>query len=179
LSFQNILKIFIVDLSGMFMKGRYKKLRKNPAALISAFLVLISAFLFQLFNINIFGEITKGKHYTMMTYITGLFSSKVVFNDSTKVMDFILAIVFVIIFLLYLFNGLGVIYNRYSRYASYLTVVYAVIGLFLYNMLTSGNVSFFGLEFAGVSLGLGIYFIPLVGILYLFLARTINSKIQI
>lgn len=162
-----------------FNRNKRKRLKKNPTALISAFLVLVSAFLFQLFNTNILGETVVGKHYTMITYLVGLFSSKVVIDGLTKIMDFILAIVFIIIFLLYLFNGLGIIYNRYSRYASYLTFIYAIIGLSLYNILTSSNVSLFGIEVAGVSLGPGIYFIPIIGILYLFFARSINSKIKI
>ena len=161
------------------MKKR-KKLRKNLAALIALSLLFLSAFVFPLFGTSIFGESFSNKSTVIINLIKDVFNSKVYLNSGIGFLQLLLVVTFLFGGMLYLLNGLGVIYNRYSRYASFLTLAYFFIGLILYNSLNNEYAtSFFGFELSSVSLGLGIYFVPLVGIAYLFLAKHINRAIKL
>lgn len=160
------------------MKKRRKKLRKNSTALISAFLILVSGFLFQLFHTSVLGESLPSKNLSMFDYILTFFNGSLDFSNFQVLFGSILVILFLVIFLFYLLNGLGIIYNRYSRYASYLSFVYFIVGLIIYKLLNKDSISMFGVEIAGVNLGFGVYFIPIIGVCYLLFNRTINSKIK-
>lgn len=157
-----------------------KKLRKNPAALISALLVLVSGFIFQVFHQDFLGESIPDKRLTIVNYAIDFFSNSFGLNSSLQIMSLVLVLLYFAIFFLYLFNGLGLIYNRYSRYASFTSFVYLVFGLILYSLLNQQYAtSFFGFEMTSISIGAGIYFIPIIGVLYLVFKRQINSAIRL
>lgn len=160
-------------------RGNRKKLRKNSSALIAFLLIIFSAFAFPLFGNKIFGE-EIGGGTVMINLIKGIFTSSNNLSSSLGFLQLSLVIIFCLIALFYFLNGIGGIYNRYSRYASFLTFVYFIFGLFIYNMLnTKYASSFFGFEFSSISLGLGIYFIPIVGICYLIFSRSVNRVIRL
>ncbi len=163
----------------MRKKKSRRRLKKNSAALIAFFLLLLSAFVFPLFGNKIFGE-EVGAGTVMINLIKGVFISSENLNSMLGFLQLILVMLFFAITLLYFLNGIGSIYNRYSRYASFLTFVYFVVGLLVYNMLnTKYASSLFGFKLSSISLGLGIYFVPIVGICYLLFVRPINRIIRI
>jgi hypothetical protein len=106
--------------------------------------------------------------------------TKGVGSTEESILASVLSILFIIIFLLYTLNGLGMIRNRYSRYASYLTFVYLVIGLYTINQLNKQlSVPLFGNMMGSISIGAGIYAVPIVGILYLIFRRRINRAVHL
>lgn len=160
------------------MKRKRKKLNKNPAALIAFFLLILSAFLFPLFGKKFFGE-EVGGGIVLIDLIKSIFTSTGSLNSLIGFIQLLIVISFLIISILYLLGGLGKIYNRYSRYASFLTFAYFILGLFMYNMLNAKYAeSLFGFSLSSVSLGPGIYFIPIVGICYLFFVKPINRTLR-
>jgi hypothetical protein len=158
---------------------KHKKIRKNISALIVAFLLIGSMFLFPLFNSSFMGETLSNSKGNMANLIIEIVKNiNSFFSNSYGFMSVLLALLFVICLLFYLLNGLGLIYNRYSRYASYLTFVYAIVGLIVYNILVNQNtISLFGFELASISYGAGIYFVPILGLLYILFGRRINQRI--
>lgn len=157
-----------------------KKLKRNPSALIAFLLLILSAFLFPLFGTSLFGESFSNKSTVIVNLIKDTFTSQINLSSNFGILQLLLVIVFVFIILFYFLNGIGVIYNRYSRYASILTFVYLVIGLITYNALNNEYAtSLFGFEISSVSMGAGIYFVPIVGICYLIFARSLNRVIRI
>jgi hypothetical protein len=155
-----------------------RKLNKNPAALVAALLVLLSGFLFQLFYTVFLDTAVKNTKLTMMGQIMEIYRFNLP-SSPLSISIVLLIIVFITIFLFYALNGFGIIYNRYSRYASYFSFVYLILGLFIYTLLNQNNYSLFGLELTSMSIGPGIYFIPIIGALYLFFKRSINSVLHI
>lgn len=155
------------------------KLRKNFAALIAFFLLILSAFVFPLFGTSIFGESLSNKSTVIVNLIKDIFTSTIQLNSTFGFLQLILVIIFLLIGILYLLNGMGLIYNRYSRYASFLTFAYFIIGLLIYNTLNNQySTSLFGFEISSITMGLGIYFIPIIGVAYLFLNRYVNNNIS-
>ena len=163
----------------MSKKRKHKKsLKKNASALIAFFLLLLSAFTFPLFENTILGE-NFGGGTVMVNLIKNFFLSPKDFSSTFVILELALVIIFCLIALLYLLNGIGSVYNRYSRYASFLTFFYLVVGLIMYNILNSANtLSMLGFEISSISLGPGIYFIPIIGICYLIFARKINKNLN-
>lgn len=161
------------------MRKRGKKLQKNSSALIAFFLLLLSAFVFPLFGKKMFGE-EIGGGTVMINLIKSVFTSSGNLNSMLGFLQLILVILFCIIILLYFLNGVGSIYNHYSRYASFLTFVYFIVGLLVYNMLNEKYAeSLFGFSLSSISLGSGIYFVPIIGICYLLFVKKINRTIRI
>ena len=159
---------------------KYKQLKKNPAALIAFLLLLTSGFLFPLFGTDFFGESFTNKNSVVVNLIRETFTSQISLNSSFGVFQVLLVLSFIIVTLLYLLNGFGLIYNRYSRYASFLTILYFILGLLTYNSLNEKYAtSLFGLQISSITMGAGIYFVPFIGILYFFFARSINKGIKI
>lgn len=157
-----------------------KKLKRNPSALIAFLLLILSAFLFPLFGTSLFGESFSNKSTVIVNLIKDTFTSQINLSSNFGILQLLLVIVFVFIALFYFLNGVGAIYNRYSRYASILTFVYLVIGLITYNALNNEYAtSIFGFEISSVSIGAGIYFVPIIGICYLIFARSLNRIIRI
>ena len=157
-----------------------KKLRRNAAALIAFVIIVFSAFVFPLFNFNLLGQGFSDKTGVMANLITELLSGGTKITESHGVAILAMIVVYLIIALFYLLNGLGMIYNRYSRYASMLSIVYLFLGLFV--VLTINNkssVPFFGTTLASVSLGIGTYLVTLVGVGYLIFKRVINRAIRL
>jgi hypothetical protein len=89
-------------------------------------------------------------------------------------------IIYFIALSLYLLNGFGVIYNKNSRYASYLTFVFLFLGLSYITVLNSkyGATGFTSL-FANLGAGMGIWIAPIIGVLYLVLKGRINAYIHL
>src|SRR4030042_1697353 len=105
------------------MRRNRKKLRRNASALIAFFLLLLSAFLFPLFGTSLFGESFSNKSTVIVNLIKDTFTSQINLGSSFGLLQLLLVVVFLFIAIFYLLNGLGFIYNRYSRYASFLTFV--------------------------------------------------------
>jgi hypothetical protein len=155
------------------------KLNKNPAALIAAILIAISGFIFPLFNSQMFGENLPNKKGIMFNFIIDLFTGKLSISTAYEIAIIGMILVYLIILILYLLNGFGVIYNRYSRYASILSVVYLFLGLISVVLINRETlVEFFNITFTSTTIGLGTYLIPIIGIAYLFLVRWINRIIR-
>ena len=155
-----------------------RKIRKNISALVAFSLLILSAFLFPLFGSSLFGESFSNKSTVMVNLIKGIFTSQADLSSTSGYLQLTLTGIFLIILLFYFLNGIGAIYNRYSRYASFLSFAYLFVGLLIYNTLNSQYAtSIFGFEISSVTLGSGIYFVPLVGFFYLILHRKINRMI--
>lgn len=162
------------------MSKRHKKnLRKNPAALLASLILVISAFLFQLTSLNFLGTNLGDKGVVMFNVIQSMIKNGLGSTEQS-ILASALAILFIIVFLLYTLNGLGLIRNRYSRYASYLTFAYLIIGLYVINRLNRElSVPIFGNMMGSISLGVGIYIVPIVGILYFIFRRYINQAVHL
>ena len=163
----------------MAKRRQKRKLNKNPTALISAMLLIFSGFLFQLFNTNFTGTIYTAKHYTMSTYLISILGHGPDFASICGRLDLLLCVTFILSISLFLLNGFGIIYNRYSQYASYFTFIYLIIGLVLYEILSKENMSVLGIQVMSTVLGPGVYFVPIVGIFYLIFKKKVNSRIRI
>jgi hypothetical protein len=160
------------------MKNK-KELAKNFSALLALALILLSGFLLPLFSYRLFGESFSDKGNVMINVIVDTISGNISFNDSVEVFVGIMAAVYVIICILYLLNGLGIIYDRYSRYASFLTIAYLFAGLFAVNSIhRAASLPLFGNILGSATIGPGIWMLPLIGISYLIFKRQINSAIR-
>ncbi|MDO8528625.1 MAG: hypothetical protein Q7S06_01900 [Nanoarchaeota archaeon] len=160
----------------MRRRGRRNRLRKNPAALFAIALVLISGFLFPLFSFSIFGEDFSDKSGVVVNLVIDLFSKKYSFTETSEFVILFMVLSYLVIATLYLLNGLGIIYNRYSRYASFLSFAYLLLGLIAVVLLNRQmTIPFFGNTVGSMTIGLGTYLLPIVGILYLIFHRQINS----
>jgi len=160
--------------------GEKNRLRKNPTAIFVAIILMISAFLFPISKINIFGTSTADRNYVLFNLIEDIFSNFLNLEGALQILPFLMSITFILLFFMYLLNGFGLINNKYSRKASYLTFLYLFFGLWLINKLnleygspTVGTIS----NYTGV--GAGIYVVPILGVLYIIFKRSINSKIKI
>ncbi len=159
--------------------SRNIKLRKNPIALISSIILMISAFLFPISEINILGTTTADRNYVLFNLIEDAFKNTLDLQGALQILPYLMGFIFIFIFFGYLLAGFGLLYSRYARYASYLTFLYLFFGLWLINKLnveygspTVGTLS----NYTGV--GAGIYVIPIVGLLYLIFNRAINSRLR-
>lgn len=161
-------------------KKNHKGLRKNPSAVIAFVLLTLSMFLFPLFNSSFFGETLSNKRETMFNLISSILSNfNQYFYNSEGMLSISLAFLFSLSVLLYFLNGFGLVFNRYSRYASYLTFAYLIAGLVIYNnLLNQTTFSLFGFEMTSISFGSGIYFVPIVGLLYFLFHRQVNWKVH-
>ena len=161
------------------MKRNRKRLRKNPAAIFAFIIIIISGFLFPLFGFSIFGEGFSDKSGVIVNLIIDLFSGKLSFQKGYEIAIILMIFVYILIVLFYLLNGLGVIYNRYSRYASILSIPYLFLGLFVVVLMNREiSIPFFGNSLGAITLGLGTYLVTITGLLYLFLVRGINKMIR-
>lgn len=156
------------------------KLNKNSAALFAAILIVLSGFLFSLFNFQIFGQNLPDKKGIMFNFIIDLFTGKLSFSTGYEIAIIGMILVYLVILIFYLLNGFGVIYNRYSRYASILSIIYLFLGLIAVVLINrESSVDFFGVTLTSTTIGLGTYLITIVGIAYLFLKRGINRIIRL
>jgi len=159
-------------------KHHHNKIRRNPTALIAALIVAFSAFL-PLLSSKLFGESFDNPQLSMVN-VFGEILSKPVSEPTLQIPSLILVISFAIILVLYSLNGLGLVFNRYSMYASFLTVPYLFAGLYIANVTNSGlSNPFLGNTLASVSIGPGIYLVPLVGLFYIIFRREINWRVHI
>lgn len=155
------------------------KPERNVTALIAFALLVVSAFLFPLFGKEVLGQNFTNKNTVLVNLIGSAFNSQNL-NTTFGIMQLIMIILFLLIALFYLLNGLGVINYKYSNTASILTFVYLIVGLFAYNTLRNETTaSIFGIEITSVTFGLGIYFVAIVGLFYLIFARPINKAVKI
>lgn len=160
-------------------RSKSRRSKKNATALIAAALLLTSALIFPLSSEKIIGVNIEEPSNVLINYIERLFTQSVTFDSLSSKISLIMSIAFILSFLLYLLNGLGLIYNKYSRYASLLTIVYFFLGLYLIVLINREfSLPFFGNILTSIGIGPGIYFAPIVGLGYLFLVRKINSVIR-
>jgi len=157
-----------------------KKSKINAAAIAAAVVILLSCFLFELFNFRIFGNLVNNKRGIMFNLILDMFSGNLNLLGDYQFLVLGMIILYIFIFFLYFLNGIGVIKERYAIYASIFSVVYLFLGFILVN-LVNRNISlpFFGNHLASATIGLGTYLIPILGIAYLFLKNPVNNAIKI
>lgn len=164
----------------MKKRGNKRRLNKNPSALFSFALVILSGIIFPIFSTKLFGETFSNTKTAIFNIILDLFSGKMGISKGYELAILGMVFVYVLIALFYLLNGLGVIYNRYSRHASILSIFYLFLGLISVLLINrTGGFSLFGFEIASITLGLGTYFITIVGVAYLFFHRWINSVVRL
>ncbi len=158
---------------------RRKKLHRNPSSVFAFILIAISGFLFPLFGFSIFGESFSDKSGVMMNLVIDFFSGKLPLGEAYGIIITAMMVIYLFILIFYLLNGLGVIYNRYGRRASILSIIYLFLGLFAVVFINREiSIPFLGNTLGAVTLGLGTYFVTLVGILYLFFVRQINRNVR-
>lgn len=158
------------------MEKNSEELEFNQTALISFILILMSGFLFQLFQVSIFGQ--SFNKLTMFDYILLFLTSPLESNIFNVVLSVLLITTFLTILFLYFLNGFGLIHNKSSGYASFLTFIYLMIGSIMYKVLSQESINFMGFNLSNTSLGMGLYFPPIVGIAYLLFYRQINSAFK-
>lgn len=165
---------------GRFHRHNKGKIKRNVSALLSFVLVILSGFLFSLFSLEIFGQSLPDKKGVMFNLIIDLFSGKYNLTKGYEIVVLIMIIIYILIALFYLLNGLGIIYNRYSRYASILSIIFLFLGLIATLLMNrEQSISLFGITFNSMTIGLGTFFITIIGIAYLFLHKWINSTIRL
>ena len=161
-------------------KQKNKHLKRNPAAIISAILIGISGMIFSLFNLTLFGEKISNSQWVMFNLITKIFGGNLPFNTGYNILVFFMVLIYITIFLFYSLNGLGIIKNTYSRYASILSIIYLFLGLTVVIMINNEkSITFLGMTLNSIKAGMGIYIVPIVGALYLFSKKWVNSIIKI
>ena len=150
------------------------RLRTNKYAFFMAVLLGVSAFLLPLISssADILGASFSAKGPVMFNliieFLSGIFTDSIDTKQKFIIPFYIMVVLFLVSFILYILNGFGLIYNRYSRYASYLTIAYLFVGLYAINIINSqyGITTIFGSS--EVSIGSGIYLVPMIGVIYLF-----------
>ncbi|NMB66884.1 hypothetical protein GYA25_02395 [Candidatus Woesearchaeota archaeon] len=158
-----------------------KKVYKNPAGFVAFFILLISAFLLPLFQENILDETLPNKGTTLISVAPEIIQNVGVYLKSAfgiYKIGILLTFIFTIGF--YFLNGIGLVYNRFSRYASYLSFLYLILGLLIYNDLNKDyGINLLGMSVTSLSIGLGLWIVPLVGVLYLLFYKEVNKRIHI
>jgi len=149
--------------------------KKNIAAILAAILILISGFLFQLFNFEFLGREWAIERAVMFNLITELDTLNLPGNLENVVI--LMVVVYFIIVILYFLNGFSILSDKFSFIASLLTLPYLFLGVYFVSSLNKqislpilGNV-------ASVSLGLGTYILPIIAAGYLLLKNPINNHI--
>ena len=158
-------------------KAKKKSLSKrNVAAIIAAILIILSGFLFQLFNFEFFGKEWNIENAVMFNLAQNLGDLQLPGNLETVVI--FMVIIYFVVLILYLINGIGLLSDKFSFLASILTFVYLLLGIYFvptFNNSTSipilGNIS-------TASLGLGTYLLPIIAVVYLILKKPINNNLS-
>ena len=158
------------------MEKKSDKVEFNPTALISFILILMSGLLFQLFQVSILGQ--SFNKFTMFDYILLFLTAPLDSNIFNVILSILLITTFLTILFLYFLNGFGLIHNKSSGSASFLTFIYLMIGSIMYKVLSQESINFMGFNLSNTSLGMGLYFPPIVGIAYLLFYRQINSAFK-
>ena len=157
-----------------------KKLRKNIAGMLALLIILIASFLFPLYSIDAFGEtMPSGNEYTAFKVYERVFSNGQSFINLgfEGILQISMGCLLIIIICLYLLNGLGIIKNKFSRYASYFSIFYFVLSLVNYNFLNKlYSTTAFGISLSSVSIGFGTWLVLITGLGYLFFSESINEK---
>jgi hypothetical protein len=151
-----------------------KRVHKNTTALIAAILLLIVAFTMPLVGVNFLGADINNSGAILFRIIENIFVTE--FSSSYAITLLSMTIIFLIAFFLYLLNGLGIIRNKYSRYASYLTLIYCLIGFYFTYEINKGlSLPLLGNALGNINAGPGIYLVIIVGIFYMSLKKYINA----
>jgi len=157
--------------------NKKRKINKNHAGLLCFVLLVTIAFVFPLFDLSLIGQNISQDKTTIVNLLLDFFNSETLKENYGKT-TMIMVGLFCLAAILFLINGLGFVYNRYSRYASYLTFAYFFLGLFTMSLMNrSGDYTLlFGL--GKIELSFGVYLVPIVGLIYLIERHSIN-KIKI
>ncbi|MEM2955052.1 MAG: hypothetical protein QW625_03845 [Candidatus Nanoarchaeia archaeon] len=143
-------------------------------------MIILIGFTSPLFATKIFDESLGQRETIMSNLIINLFSGKISLSTSYEILLTSMIILYILTALLFLLNGLGKIYNRYSVYASFLTFVYLFLGLITVSIINNQtSLSLFGISFTSVVTDFGVYSVAIIGFLYLVFRKYINSKIRI
>jgi len=159
-----------------------EELKWNPSALFSLVLIILSGFYFPVFTMNSSsGFAALSKTTTVYNLFLNIFSGQSLISSNYTIAIFVVILIYLLIAFFYLLNGFGLIYNEYSNYASILTIVYLILGIISTVLINTATKStpIFGALIPSFTIGLGTYFITIVGVSYLFLHEKINSIIKI
>ena len=150
--------------------------KRNVAAIAAAVLILMSGFLFQLFNFEFLGQTWNIESAVMFNLVQDIWNLDLPGNLETVVI--FMVVLYVVILVLYIMNGVGVASDKFSIVASALTFVYLLLGIyFVPTFNNSTSIPFFG-SFGTTSLGLGTYILPIIAVAYLLLKKSINDNIS-
>lgn len=158
---------------------RRRKNKRNSAAVLALICLLFIAFVSPLIQTKVMGESLSDPNAVMINLIEDVFNDKVNYDSSSETTLAVMAITFLLIVGLYFLSGFGIIYSRYARYASYLTIAYLFLGLYLIRLLNrESTMELLGITLRSTAIDSGIYLVPIVGILYLYFKRSINRKFR-
>lgn len=153
------------------------KRKFNIAAIIAAFFILMSGFLFQIFNFEFLGREWQIERAVMFNLVMELGDLDLPGNLETVVISMV--IVYFAVLILFILNGFAVLPDKFSFIASVLTLLYLFLGLyFVPTFNDSISIPIFG-NVGEASLGLGTYLIPLIAAFYLLLKKPINEHVNI
>lgn len=157
-------------------KSKKRVKSKNIAAIIAAIIILLSGFLFQLFNFEFLGREWTLERAVMFNLITELEDLSLPGNLENIII--LMVIIYFIIVILYLLNGFSVLSDKFSFIASLLTSLYLFLGVYFVSSFNEQiSLPIIG-SLVSVSLGLGTYILPIIAAGYLLLKNLINKHIS-
>ena len=162
-----------------FMPEKKKSAKKgsiNFAAVIAGVLILLSGFLFQIFDFQVLGKDFLVEKAVMFNIVQDLGSFELPGNLNTIV--FLMVFTYFIILLLYFLAGFSVLSYKSASVASFLTIIYLVLGVYFVSSFNNHvSLPFFGNSLGSAKLGLGTYLVPLFAAAYLLLKDVINKHL--
>jgi hypothetical protein len=158
------------------MPEKQKKRKLNLAAVVAAVFIIISGFLFQLFNFEFLGKQWQIEEAVMFNLVRELPDLELPGSLETVVL--FMVVLYFASLALYIINGVGVLSDKYSVLASFLTFIYLLLGIyFVPTFNAAAAIPLIG-SVGTASLGLGTYLIPTIAILYLLFKKPLNSLVS-
>jgi hypothetical protein len=159
-----------------FIPEKQKKRKLNLAAVVAAVFIIISGFLFQLFNFEFLGKQWQIEEAVMFNLVRELPDLELPGSLETVVL--FMVVLYFASLSLYIINGVGVLSDKYSVLASFLTFIYLLLGIyFVPTFNAAAAIPLIG-SVGTASLGLGTYLIPTIAILYLLFKKPLNSLVS-
>ena len=152
------------------------KINLNYAGLFAFSMLLIIGFISPIYYYTFLSKDALTSTATWFDIVLDIFSSKnltyVDFNNIFYLMFFC----FFITLILYFLSGFFIIEERWAKYASIMTFVYFILGMLYVALFNRNNTpKLFGFELSHLYIGVGIWVVPIVGIIYLIFYKKINE----
>lgn len=158
------------------VKTKIKESKVNLGILLAFFLAIIVGLGFALFSFKVIGITSQGG--TIFNYIGDFFSGDLNFKGA-GIWIYLMILSYIFIILMYFLSGIGSLEDKFANYASIISFLYFVLGLLAVNSINNQtSVNILGQTLNSARANAGIYIIPIIGVIHLLFAKSINSAIK-